>query len=164
MLAISATPSQGSSSKIAKLVAHLDVGGGNPFHRRSASVPKTGLESGSAAASGDTLDPHSTEAQSIRASSYRLAAIGRPASTFYHARRDGLGIRVFSHPVHPDCFGVGQLVRLSTNLPLCVATLHHAELPVAEVTDSRYTSGKVPSQRLADHGVHLFRRVPGGAL
>jgi hypothetical protein len=32
------------------------------------------------------------------------------------------------------------------NLPLRVAPLHHAELPVAEVTDGRYTSGKVPSQ------------------
>jgi hypothetical protein len=49
------------------------------------------------------------------------------------------------------------------NLPLRVAPLHHAELPVAEVTDGRYTSGKVPSQRLAGRSVDLFRRVPGRA-
>ena len=50
------------------------------------------------------------------------------------------------------------------NLPLRVAPFHHTEVPVAEVTDGRHTGGELASQRLADHLVDLFRRVPGDAL
>ena len=45
------------------------------------------------------------------------------------------------------------------NLPLRVSPFHHVEVPVAKVTDRRHTSGELPSQRLDDHGVDLFRRI-----
>ncbi len=45
------------------------------------------------------------------------------------------------------------------NLPLRVSPFHHIEVPVAEVTDRRHTSGELPSQGLDDHGVDFFWRV-----
>src|SRR5215207_7316112 len=50
------------------------------------------------------------------------------------------------------------------NLPLRVAPFHHTEVPVAEVTDGRHTSGELASQRLAYHLVDFIRRVPSDAL
>jgi hypothetical protein len=50
------------------------------------------------------------------------------------------------------------------NLPLRIPPFDDIELPLAEVTDRRHTSGELPSQRLDNHGVDLFRGVPGGAL
>jgi hypothetical protein len=42
--------------------------------------------------------------------------------------------------------------------------LTHVEMPVAEVTNRRHTSGQLPSQRLGDYGLDLLRRVAGDAL
>jgi hypothetical protein len=50
------------------------------------------------------------------------------------------------------------------HLPLRVSPFDDIEVPIAEVTDRRHTSGELASQRLADHGVDLFRRVPGSPV
>src|SRR4029453_13834829 len=50
------------------------------------------------------------------------------------------------------------------NLSLRVSPVHHVEMPVAEVTNRRHTSGQLPSQRPGDHGLYLVRGIPGDAL
>jgi hypothetical protein len=50
------------------------------------------------------------------------------------------------------------------NLLLRVSPVHHVEMPVAEVTNRRHTSGQLPSQRPGDHGLYLVRGIPGDAL